>query len=75
MAGSGNSSGSDPGERVIARARAHGVSLDADPALVKLLVRVESGEDVPPYLYAAVARILDFAWATADELAGPPTRR
>ena len=66
-----NEGGRDLAGHALARALSSGVPLDADPALVRLLVRVDRGADVPPQLYTATACILEFAWSVAEELAGP----
>ncbi len=47
-------------EQIIALARAHGVPIREDPALVMLLARLDVGDLIPPELYAVVAEV--FAW-------------
>jgi flagellar biosynthesis protein len=49
-------------EEIIARARAHGVPLHEDHALVGLLARLELNEEIPEALYRAVAQVLAFAY-------------
>ncbi|MCC6729691.1 MAG: EscU/YscU/HrcU family type III secretion system export apparatus switch protein [Chthonomonadales bacterium] len=46
--------------QILARARACGVPIRRDEAMVELLDAVELGEQIPPELYAAAAEIL--AW-------------
>jgi flagellar biosynthesis protein len=65
--------GGDVAERIIATAREHGVPLEHDPALVRLLSRVDLGAEIPRPLFAAVAQVLAFAWSVAGRL--PPDRR
>jgi flagellar biosynthesis protein len=65
--------GGDVAERIIAIAREHGVPLEYDPALVRLLSRVDLGAEIPRPLFAAVAQVLAFAWSVAERL--PPDRR
>lgn len=48
-------------EQIIALAAAHDVPLEEDADLVRLLSRVELGEEIPETLYQAVAEILAFA--------------
>lgn len=54
-------------ENIIATARAHGVPLEEDPALVGALARVELGREIPRELYLAVAQVLAFAWQVAGK--------
>jgi flagellar biosynthesis protein len=65
--------GGDVAERILEVARQHGVPLEHDPALVRLLARVDLGEQIPRPLFAAVAQVLAFAWSVAGRL--PPQRR
>lgn len=44
--------------RILALARAHGVPVREDPALVALLERLELGAPIPTVAFAAVAEIL-----------------
>lgn len=55
-------------DRIIATAVEHGVPLDEDPALARLLAQVGLGEEIPPRLYAAVAQVLAFAWSVSGRL-------
>ncbi|MCS7267057.1 MAG: EscU/YscU/HrcU family type III secretion system export apparatus switch protein [Geminicoccaceae bacterium] len=45
-------------ERILAAARAHGVPVREDPALVRLLERLRPGAPIPTAAFAAVAEIL-----------------
>lgn len=49
-------------ERIIAAARAAGVPVREDAALVELLLRLDLDERIPPELYRAVAEILAFLY-------------
>lgn len=49
-------------EEIVALAKAHGVPLCDNPALVELLSYIELGDHVPETLYVAVAHILAFAY-------------
>jgi flagellar biosynthesis protein len=60
-------------EEIIERARAHGVPLHEDQALVGLLARIELNEEIPESLYRAVAQVLAFAYALSART--PPLTR
>jgi len=47
---------------MIAEARAHGVFITQDPALLALLSRLDVDQEVPPELYTAVAVILSWVY-------------
>ncbi|HHW54615.1 MAG: EscU/YscU/HrcU family type III secretion system export apparatus switch protein [bacterium] len=47
-------------ENIIARAREAGLPIQEDPDLAAVLCRLELGQEIPPELYEAVARILAF---------------
>ncbi len=47
-------------ENIIARAREAGLPIQEDPELAAVLCRLELGQEIPPELYEAVARILAF---------------
>ena len=65
---------------MIAEARAHGVYITQDPALLALLSRLDVDQEVPPELFTAVAVILSWVYwlkgmrpgdeKTADATAG-----
>jgi flagellar biosynthesis protein len=61
-------------EKIIARAREHGVYVHESPELVALLTQVDLDEHIPPQLYMAVAELL--AWLYRIEhgdSASPPS--
>lgn len=47
-------------ERLLAIARANGVPIRDDPALVSVLSQLKIDQEIPPQLYRAVAAILAF---------------
>jgi flagellar biosynthesis protein len=47
---------------MIAEARAHGVYITQDPALLALLSRLDVDQEVPPELFTAVAVILSWVY-------------
>ncbi|GAB6935793.1 MAG: EscU/YscU/HrcU family type III secretion system export apparatus switch protein [Calditerricola sp.] len=51
-------------ERIIAEARAHGVPLHEDPALVAVLSQLDLDQVIPPSLYPVVAEILALLYHT-----------
>jgi flagellar biosynthesis protein len=60
---------------MIAEARAHGVYITQDPALLALLSRLDVDQEVPPELFTAVAVILSWVYwlkgmRPGDEKAG-----
>jgi flagellar biosynthesis protein len=65
--------GGDVAERILEVAREHGVPLEHDPELVRLLSRVDLGAEIPRPLFAAVAQVLAFAWSVAKRV--PADRR
>ena len=62
--------GGDVAEQILATAREHGVPLQQDADLTRLLLRLELGQEVPRALYAAVAHVLAFAWALSGKAPG-----
>ncbi|MGQ9857098.1 MAG: EscU/YscU/HrcU family type III secretion system export apparatus switch protein [Thermodesulfobacteriota bacterium] len=48
--------------RIVELARAHGIPLREDPALVRLLSNLEVDQEIPPVLYQAVAEVLAFVY-------------
>lgn len=64
--------GGEVAERILEVARQHDVPLQQDPALVRLLSRVDLGEEIPRPLFAAVAQVLAFAWSVAGRLPERP---
>jgi flagellar biosynthesis protein len=63
----------DVADRILATAREHRVPLQPDAELVRLLVRLELGDEIPRSLYVGVAHVLAFAWALSGKT--PPPRR
>ena len=63
----------DVADRILAAAREHGVPLQPDAELVKLLAQLELGDEIPRALYLAVAQVLAFAWLVTGKT--PPPRR
>ncbi len=52
-------------EGILARAREHGIPLQENAELCRLLARLDLGESIPRELYVAVAEVLAFAfWVT-----------
>ena len=47
-------------ENIIARAWEAGLPIQEDPELAAVLCRLELGQEIPPELYEAVARVLAF---------------
>jgi flagellar biosynthesis protein len=60
-------------DRIIAAARAAGVPVRSDPALVQALSKLELEAEVPPALWVAVAETL--AWAYQLDAKARPQRR
>lgn len=49
-------------EQILEIAEQHGIPLQNDPDLVKILAQVPLGEEIPQNLYVAVAEIIAFAY-------------
>jgi flagellar biosynthesis protein len=49
-------------EQILAIAERHGIPLQAEPELVKILAQIPLGDEIPHELYTAVAQILAFAY-------------
>jgi flagellar biosynthesis protein len=47
-------------DRIIEVARAHGIPIHDDPALVDLLSRLDVDSEIPPQVYRVVAEIIAF---------------
>lgn len=61
-------------EKIIARAREHGVYVHESPELVALLTQVDLDEHIPPQLYMAVAELLAWLYRIEHgESASPPS--
>ena len=52
----------DLAEQILAIAREHNVPLNDNPELVKILSRIELGNQIPETLYLAVAEVIAFAY-------------
>ena len=52
----------DVAEQILAIAREHDVPLQDNPELVKLLSKIELGDQIPEALYLAVAEVIAFAY-------------
>ena len=52
----------DIAKEIIEIAETHGVPLYENPELVKLLSRLELGEEIPEVLYRVIAEIIAFAF-------------
>ncbi len=50
-------------ERIIEKARLHGVPVKEDPVLARFLCRLDVDEEIPAELYRAVAEILAFVYS------------
>jgi len=49
-------------EQILEIADRHGVPLQTDPELAKILAQVPLGEEIPRELYVAVAEVIAFAY-------------
>ncbi|MCW9025012.1 MAG: EscU/YscU/HrcU family type III secretion system export apparatus switch protein [Gammaproteobacteria bacterium] len=52
----------DVAEQILAIAREHDVPLNDNPELVKVLSKIELGDQIPEMLYLAVAEVIAFAY-------------
>jgi len=52
----------DIAEQILAIAHEHDVPLQDNPELVKVLSKIELGEQIPEALYLAVAEVIAFAY-------------
>jgi flagellar biosynthesis protein len=50
-------------ERILERAREHGVPLRESAELVEVLATVDIGRQIPEPLYRAVAEVIAYAWS------------
>lgn len=55
----------DIAEQIIDLAREHGVPLQENPELVRLLRRIPLGDEIPEALYYTVAEVIAFAYLIA----------
>ncbi|MET1255354.1 EscU/YscU/HrcU family type III secretion system export apparatus switch protein [Aliikangiella maris] len=49
-------------KRIIAKAEENNIHIHQDPILIDVLARLELGDEIPPSLYLAVAKIIAFAY-------------
>lgn len=49
-------------QRIVDAAKAQGIYIAQDPALLAMLSRLDLEQEIPPHLYAAVAVILSWAY-------------
>ncbi|GIP21406.1 MULTISPECIES: EscU/YscU/HrcU family type III secretion system export apparatus switch protein [Paenibacillus] len=49
-------------ERILEKAKEHGIPVQEDPALVEVLSKLDLDQQIPPELYALVAEILSFIY-------------
>ncbi len=61
-------------ERILAIAREHGIPLREDADLLRLLSRIDLGEEIPASLYVAVAEVIAFAYRLSGKSAGAQPR-
>ncbi len=60
-------------EQILALAREHNVPIQQQPDLVRLLSKVDLGEEIPEALYMAVAEVIAFAFLVSGR--EPPRPR
>jgi flagellar biosynthesis protein len=49
-------------EQILSLAEQHGIPLQTEPELVKMLAQIPLGDEIPNELYTAVAEVLAFAY-------------
>ncbi|MDP3589106.1 MAG: EscU/YscU/HrcU family type III secretion system export apparatus switch protein [Methylobacter sp.] len=49
-------------EQILAIAEAHGIPLQTEPELARILAQIPLGDEIPNELYVAVAEIIAFAY-------------
>lgn len=59
-------------EKIIAKAKEHGVYVHESPELVALLTQVDIDEHIPPQLYTAIAELLAWLYRIEHEGASSP---
>ncbi|MDB5083235.1 MAG: FlhB protein [Bacilli bacterium] len=57
-------------DRIIETAKANGIPIHEDAALVETLVTLDIGQEIPPELYQVVAEILVFVKRLEDRYTG-----
>ena len=53
--------------KIIALANEHDIPMHEDAELAKLLLTMDVGEEIPPELYVAVAKVIAFAYMLAGK--------
>ncbi|WP_027340309.1 EscU/YscU/HrcU family type III secretion system export apparatus switch protein [Halonatronum saccharophilum] len=53
-------------QRIIEKAKEEDIPIESDKDLIKLLLKLEVGEEIPEDLYQAVAHILSFIYELED---------
>lgn len=59
-------------EQIIEIAEKHGIPMQPDPELARLLSSIPPGEEIPRELYVAVAEVIAFAYLLSNRGATPP---
>lgn len=62
--------GGDLAHQILEIARQHAIPIQDNPELVKLLSRLELGEEIPRALYLAVAEVIAFAYMLRGKTPG-----
>ena len=57
----------DFAQQIIALAKEHDIPLHEDADLARLLLNMEVGEEIPPELYLAIAKVIAFAYMLAGK--------
>lgn len=55
-------------EQILQIAEQHGIPLQTEPELVKVLAQIPLGEEIPRELYIAVAEIIAFAYMLSGKI-------
>ena len=58
--------------QIVDLAKKHGVPIREDSDLVKVLVRLDLGREIPPEVYVAVAEIIAFIYRAEGRYGGRP---
>jgi flagellar biosynthesis protein len=57
-------------DQILAIAEQHGIPLQTEPELVKILAEIPLGKEIPNELYTAVAEVLAFAYFLSGKTPG-----
>jgi len=57
-------------EQILVLAEQHGIPLQTEPELVKILAQIPLGDEIPNELYTAVAEVLAFAYFLSGKAPG-----